>query len=321
MEKKRHTLGALAALCLLALLPVVAGCSRCSGRLAPEAERAIESGRYSMDEWGGRVRRPDAPTPSAYGMEPDTAAAGRAAGHAHGGTAPAHLADGQLELPAPLADRPEQILRRKAYVASFNNKTLMPNWVAWRLDRAETYGKVKRKGVKFEEDPEVEPRYRVTTYDYNQSGFDRGHLCPAGDNKWDAQAMQECFLMTNMCPQLHGLNSGDWNDLEMQCRTWARAYGELYIVCGPLVDQTPARKIGRQRRITVPSGFFKVVLTMQDGPRALGFVFGHDSTKRPLGDYVCTVDEVEQLTGIDFFASLPDDVERAVEARADWSRW
>jgi DNA/RNA endonuclease G (NUC1) len=122
------------------------------------------------------------------------------------------------EQPAPLTDRPEQILKRKGYTTSYNNKSKNPNWVAWHLTKAHTYGDHQRKNEVFFEDETIERGQRATDNDYYNSRYDRGHMCPAGDNKWDAQAMRESFLFTNICPQNHGLNKYEWNDLEIQCR-------------------------------------------------------------------------------------------------------
>lgn len=309
------------------LMVLLAGCSGCSGRLADEAERALKRERYSMEKTDVGSRSTDSarpPVPIAQTVEPGEKAEGRGVAVENESREAPTAAVANLELPAPdsrYSGETGLLLRRKAYIASFNGETLMPNWVAWKLTREETNGPAKRKGVGFEEDGDVPAKYRVTTYDYNQSGFDRGHMCPAGDNKWDAQAMRECFLMTNICPQLHSLNAGDWNDLEMRCRSWARKYGEVYIACGPMVGKGASRKIGKQRKIAVPTAFFKVVLVMGDTPRALGFVFNHVDGHQPLANYVCSVDEVERQTGLDFFPALPDDVEARVEARADYGAW
>ena len=78
------------------------------------------------------------------------------------------------------------------------------------------------------------PKPRVNNYDYKGSGWSRGHMCPAGDNKWNRDAMYETFLYSNVCPQHPRLNSGDWNEIEMACRRWAEKYGDVYIVCGPV---------------------------------------------------------------------------------------
>ena len=207
---------------------------------------------------------------------------------------------------------PEQLLRRKAYVSSFNRTTLMPNWVAWKLTAAHTDGDIQRKGVKFHPDDDVPEPYRVTTYDYMQSGYDRGHMCPAADNRWDRRAMDECFLMTNMCPQNHGLNAGDWNEMEMQCRRWAKEYGEVYIVAGPILYRGKHATIGQEHRVTVPEAFFKVVLCLKGTPKAIGFIYRNTDGNRPKGDYVNSIDEVERITGYDFFHGLNKKVQDKV---------
>ncbi|MBQ7150158.1 MAG: DNA/RNA non-specific endonuclease, partial [Prevotella sp.] len=158
--------------------------------------------------------------------------------------------------------------------------------------------------------------------DYYRSGYTRGHMCPAGDNKWSAKAMQECFLMTNMCPQTAGLNSGMWNSLEKSCRTWAERYGDVYIVCGPVLLKGPHHTIGRNK-VVVPEAFFKVILCMKGKPKAIGFVMRNQSMRgHKKTEFVNSVDEVERITGIDFFPSLPDDIETEVERQcnpADWN--
>ena len=142
----------------------------------------------------------------------------------------------KYELPAPLKDRAEVILQRKGYTTSYNRNTKTPNWVAWHLTDAHTRGRFQRKEEVFNEDTSV-PTPRATNMDYYNSRYDRGHMCPAGDNKWDKEAMTESFLFTNICPQNHGLNKYEWNDIEMKCREWARKYGAIDIVCGPIFDQ------------------------------------------------------------------------------------
>ena len=112
----------------------------------------------------------------------------------------------QYEIPAPLKDRPEQVLHRKGYTTSYNATTKTPNWVAWHLTAAHTRGKQQRHEEKFMEDVDIALGRRATDNDYYNSRYDRGHMCPAGDNKWDKEAMAQSFLFTNICPQNHGLN-------------------------------------------------------------------------------------------------------------------
>ena len=235
------------------------------------------------------------------------------------------------EMPAPLKDRPEQILKRKGYTVSYNSETKNPNWVAWHLTKSHTYGSFQRREEVFSEDESVKAP-RATNNDYFNSRYDRGHMCPAGDNKWDKEAMTQSFLFTNICPQNHGLNKYEWNDLEIQCRDWAREYGAVDIVCGPLYSSKGGRyKVGSSRepqqktigrnKVWVPDAFFKVVLCRQGRPKAIGFVYRNEGVKQLKTEAVRTVDEIEALTGIDFFPALDDEMENRIETSANLSDW
>ena len=226
----------------------------------------------------------------------------------------------EYEIPARLKDRPEQILRRKGYTVSYNKETRTPNWVAWHLTKSHTYGNHQRNRDMFAEDETV-ARPRATDNDYYNSRYDRGHMCPAGDNKWDAQAMRETFLLTNICPQNHNLNKYEWNDIEILCRSWARQYGAVDVVCGPVYYRGEApRTIGRNK-VRVPDAFFKVVLCRNSGAKAMGFVYKNTGRKQNVYDCVRSVDEIEKLTGIDFFPVLQDDVEAEVEGQSELKEW
>ena len=206
-----------------------------------------------------------------------------------------------------------------AYTASYNSDLRIPNWVAWQLTGAHTEGKNKRAGVKFQEDTDV-PLPRAVDFDYVRSGYDRGHLCPSADNRWDATAQEQSFLLTNVCPQDHNLNVGDWHELENLCRKWAKTYGSIYIVAGPVLFKGKHKTIGKNK-VTVPEAFFKVVLCMEGKPKAIGFIYRNESGNRPKSYYVNTIDDVERITGIDFFPALPDNVEKAVEATCNLEEW
>lgn len=114
----------------------------------------------------------------------------------------------------------EQLLSRASYIVSYNKETKCPNWVAWRLTADHANGDVSRMGNAFHEDMDV-PAPRALNADYRKSGYSRGHMCPAGDNKWDREVMYETFLLSNVCPQNANLNSGLWNQIEISCRRWA----------------------------------------------------------------------------------------------------
>jgi endonuclease G len=225
-----------------------------------------------------------------------------------------------VEIPAPLKNKKELIIKHKAYTVSYNNDTKIPNWVAWVLTPARFVENYSRKSEKFLPDPTLPADEAVTTDDYRGSGWDRGHMCPANDNRWDWKAMQECFYMTNMCPQHNNLNRGDWKELEDACHKWAKEKGTIYIVCGPILYRQQHKTIG-DHRVVVPEAFFKVVLSLGKHPEAIGFIYKNNSGNHPLDSYVNTVDEVETITGIDFFPSLPDNIEKKVESQSDINHW
>ena len=112
-----------------------------------------------------------------------------------------------MEIPTLSTDKQGQIIQHTGYTLSYSNQMRTPQWVAWELTKAETRGEEER-GSEFQTDPHVIGT-KVETYDYSRSGYDRGHMAPAGDMKWDKQAMQESFYMSNICPQDHNLNKGD----------------------------------------------------------------------------------------------------------------
>lgn len=220
--------------------------------------------------------------------------------------------------PVPLSNISEQLIEKTSYIVSYNKDTKCPNWVAWHLTADHTDGPYKRLS-NFHEEDEV-PTPRATLMDYKGSGWSRGHMCPAGDNKWDETAMYESFSLVNVCPQNSSHNSGLWNSIEMDCRNWARRYGDIYIVCGPVYLNKDHEAIG-QNKVVVPEAFFKVVLCLNGKPKAFGVVTRNTEGNKKRDLYYNSVDQVERITGIDFFPALPDSIEAEVEAYSNIEDW
>ena len=220
---------------------------------------------------------------------------------------------GQLEIPSMPNGKQGQVIQRTGYTLAYDKKTKTPQWVAWELTKEETKGNHERTD-KFLPDPNVEGAKVVTT-DYTGSGYDRGHMAPAGDMKWSKKAMEESFYMSNICPQIHHLNTGDWNELEANTRKWARRYERVYITCGPIYNGSRRTQYIGKNRVKVPDAFFKVILIQSPKKTcALGFFFENEAGQRPLNEYLVSVDYLEQTTGIDFFPALPDELENVLEA-------
>ena len=220
--------------------------------------------------------------------------------------------------PVTNPDLQSRLLRYKGFDVGFNPIMHVPNWVAWELTGDEVRGTIGRHGS-FEADPRVEGS--AEKWDYNYSGYDRGHMAPAGDMKWDSIAMQNSFYMTNMCPQAKELNTGAWKNLEEKCRNWAIADSAIIIITGPVLTDSITDRIG-DTGVAVPHRFFKVVLApFADPVRGIGFVMPNSKVRGGLQGSAVSIDEVERITGHNFFAALPDSIEDAVEAECDFPYW
>ncbi|MBR6282774.1 MAG: DNA/RNA non-specific endonuclease [Muribaculaceae bacterium] len=228
----------------------------------------------------------------------------------------------EVKLPSRLDN---QVIRYKAITVHFNKHYRIPNCVTYEITNtqmamADAPDAEKRNNYNFNRDPKAEgcPDW----WEYKDTGYDRGHMAPAMDMRWDRIAMEQCFLMTNICPQLHEFNDGEWRHMEEAVHTWARRAERLVIFTGPVL-QGDMKKIGKRRDIAVPAQFFKVVYDPKQR-RAIAFLFRNEPAQKSWTNYAVTIDEVERLTGIDFLAALPDDVETSVESRQnvrDWPRY
>lgn len=223
-----------------------------------------------------------------------------------------------MEIPVYTEKRNGMRATHIGYTVDFNPDWHIPNWVAYELTSEELVGDQPR-ATDFTPDPAF-GNDSPTTHDYTESGFDRGHMAPAGDMKWSEQAMNESFYTSNICPQNHNLNKGDWNDLEQKVRYWARKHGRIYVVTGPIVS--PQHQTIGETLVAVPDAFFKVLLCKIHGQwQAVGFVCKNKKGHRDLATYCKTIDEVEALTGMDFFSNLEDNIENKIEGAYDIDAW
>jgi endonuclease G len=222
------------------------------------------------------------------------------------------------EIPGMLTGRKEQIIFHEGYTVSYNPDYKIANWVAYELTADEANSKNVKRGDNFIPDPSVADNETATNEDYKHSGFDRGHLAPAGDMKWSANAMQESFYFSNICPQNRNLNTGIWNVLENQCRKWAAQYGTLLIVTGPVIDDN-LRRLG-PHHVAIPKIFYKVIcIPSPQKPKGIGFLFENkDYGATSLPPWAVSIDSVELVTGIDFFPSFPAEVQEIMEASTRW---
>lgn len=223
-----------------------------------------------------------------------------------------------LELPAINPD--EDIYRYTGFTSSYNHTTLVPNWVAYELTADELDGGYSTRSSSFSRDPKVRGR-QASREDYSRSGWDKGHMAPKADLRWSETAYWESHYFTNVCPQNHEMNARDWGTLEKAVRSWARRYGKVWVVCGPIFNELKYGTIGAAK-VHVPDAFFKAVLVCAHGEwNAIAYVMPNEPYHHPMASYACTVDDLEELIGRDLFVALDDKVETVVESTINDQCW
>lgn len=247
-----------------------------------------------------------------------------------------------LEIPFMQDMTSRQRFLREAYTVCYNNDRRCADWVAWVISRERTNGDIERK-VHCDEngnaigiadcvpdwirgdyifDNEVDKPQEFSDWTPVPEGLSHGHLCPAADCKLNKTIMNQSFLLSNICVQAKNLNSGSWNKLEDKCRKLVQKYNyNLYIVAGPVFKDGKVSATMGANKIAIPDAFFKVVLCMDGTPKAIGFFYANNNESHNMQDAVRTVDQIEELTGIDFFPQLPNGIEEEVESHANLNEW
>lgn len=210
------------------------------------------------------------------------------------------------------------VINHEGYHLSYSEKQEQAEWVAYSLDKNDIVY-IDRKRPYFIEDPKVKTK-SADWKNYKNSGFDRGHLCPAGDRRKSENSYNETFYTSNISPQNHAFNAGIWNDLEQQTRYWAKKYNHLYVITGGVLEDN-LQTIGSEK-VAVPKHFFKILLNYSEPEiKTIAFLLPHKESNQPLYKFVVSIDKIEQITGIDFFPELPDNLENKLEASNNYKNW
>lgn len=229
-------------------------------------------------------------------------------------------------------DENNYLLDKPQYVVSYNRSKGTANWVSWHLSMAWKGTAVRKDNFK-PDDTLPSSWYKVKTSDYTNSGFDRGHLCPSDDRDFSQEDNDMTFLMTNIIPQSPNLNRGMWSTLEDYCRKVAAAGNELYIIAGVLDGGGEGSNGGTtktlaDKKIVVPHSVWKVILILPVGSNDVSRVNENtrviavnipnkQSNTGGWGDYRLNVDDLETLTGYDFFSNVPVEIQKVLERRKD----
>ncbi|MCK8480081.1 DNA/RNA non-specific endonuclease [Psychroserpens algicola] len=211
-----------------------------------------------------------------------------------------------------------QVVHHESYSLSYSEPHEQAEWVAYELKKSHL-SNTNFKRPYFEIDKAVKTG-AAHWRNYKKSGYDRGHLCPAGDRRYSQGAHDETFLTSNISPQEHKFNSGIWNTLEQKVRYWASKYDGVFVVTGGVLKGNMAT-IGEED-VSVPNQFYKVLIDANSGKtKVIAFLMPHKDSNKPLYEFVVSVDEIEALTGIDFFSELDDTIEQQLEASSSYKDW
>ena len=211
-----------------------------------------------------------------------------------------------------------QIVHHEGYSLSYSEPYEQAEWVAYELKKSQL-SNANFDRPYFEIDKAVKTG-AASWRNYKNSGYDRGHLCPAGDRNYSKAAYDETFLTSNISPQRHEFNAGIWNTLEQKVRYWAAKYDGVFVVTGGVLEDH-LKSIGNEK-VSVPNKFYKIILDNDHGTiKMIAFLMPHENSNLPLYKFVVPVDSIEKLTGIDFFPELPDDLETKLEASSSYKNW
>lgn len=200
-------------------------------------------------------------------------------------------------------NKADRYLCRAGYVVNYNDQTKQPNWVAYRLTGKSVAQKLPRKDH-FIVDTSIPKGYRAELSDYKGSGYDRGHLAPYAAMDFSHYSAGQSFLLSNMSPQVAGLNRHGWAQLEKYERFWARAKGELYVYTGVIYKhKTPRTFIGKNK-VAVPDYFYKIIYAPKS-KEVIAFAMPNSKVdKSEVAHYRTSVADIEQRTGFTFFNHL-----------------
>tara|TARA_R110002096_G_scaffold119510_1_gene259072 strand:+ start:10643 stop:11452 length:810 start_codon:yes stop_codon:yes gene_type:complete len=211
-----------------------------------------------------------------------------------------------------------EIIHHESYSLSYSETHEQAEWVAYELKKSHLSNSNYKRPY-FEIDKAVKTG-AAHWRNYKNSGYDRGHLCPAGDRNYSKSAHDETFLTSNISPQNHEFNAGIWNSLEQKTRYWASKYDGVFVVTGGVL-KGEMQTIGDEE-VSIPNQFYKVLIDNNSGKtKMIGFLMPHQNSNKPLYEFVVSVDSIEKLTGIDFFPELDDAIENKLEASSNYKNW
>lgn len=213
-----------------------------------------------------------------------------------------------------------QVVNHGYFALAYSEYHEQAEWVAYEMTVEQLNQKNVDRTDNFREDARISSG-SAALKDYRGSGYDRGHLCPAGDMAFSYESMSTSFFMSNMSPQEKGFNRGIWRELEESVRDWTRSNKNLYIVTGPVLTKRAKKRIGKNK-VVVPRAYYKALLDLSNPEqKAVAFLIPNEKSSKHLHDFIMPIDSLEAITEIDFFPGLPDKQEESLESQINPFRW
>ncbi|MDC8003040.1 DNA/RNA non-specific endonuclease [Aureisphaera galaxeae] len=210
------------------------------------------------------------------------------------------------------------IVHHSHYSLSYSEKHEQAEWVAYEVAKSHLSDNDFDRPY-FIEDKKVRSG-SADWRNYKRSGYDRGHLCPAGARRFSYDAYKETFLTSNISPQNHEFNSGIWNRLEQKVRRWANEHDGVYVITGGILKDG-LKTIGSEK-VSIPNEFYKIIIDNSGSkPKAIAFLIPNRDSSQSYFEYVTTIDILESKTGIDFLEGLPDATESTLESSLEIEHW
>ena len=211
-----------------------------------------------------------------------------------------------------------QIIKHTYYTVSYSEKDEQPEWVAYKITNTNINDHIARTND-YREDPFVKTG-SASPSDYSDSGYDMGHLAPAKNMSKNLTSMTESFYLSNICPQTPSFNRGIWKRLEEKIRYWSVMNDSIYEVTGPILD-APIGHIG-ENNVTVPRAFYKALLRFKNGNiKGIGFIMLNEKSDKSIYSCAVAIDEIEKITGIDFYYDLDKSIQGPVEENKNLKSW
>ena len=256
------------------------------------------------------------------------------------GTPSSDMASEWMELPAISPQSNElfishyitlQYKHQRNYSMLFDKHNRIAYWVAYPLYR-DVLEKNTDRSDTWKIDPKIPKRNQLsTTIAEYQPAYHRGHQIPSADRLCSEEANKQTFLYSNITPQRATFNQGVWQKLESMVRDYAYDSDTLYVVTGAILQTVDGgesiKYVADKNRVqaALPNYYYKVLLRLRGTTYdAIGFWFDHKKiyqNRKPTASDMRSINDIEKMTGYDFFKSLPKSIENSVESEFNPNMW